>query len=276
MDQYGILAHPAKHSLSPVMHNAAFKELGVDAQYGVFDIPEHELSDFVEWVKHEPIQGLSVSLPHKQMIMHHLHRIDEDAEKIGAVNTVVNRGGHLYGYNTDYIGSVKALEEVLDDGLDGKQVVVIGAGGAARAVIYGVMKSGADVLVLNRSKEKAQQIAIEFAEMFETEIHVGDFGDNVGGDILIHTTSLWTKVDFEVNDLPYFAFPDFVENFDLVMDISYPPLVSPLVESCKEAGTQCITADRMLLHQAVEQFQIWIEKEAPVEIMREALERVII
>ena len=109
--KYGILAYPAKHSLSPVMHNAAFKALAVDAEYGVFEVPENELPAFMEQVKHEPIDGFSVSLPYKEVMLNYMNEVDEDARKIGAVNTVVNRGGFLYGHNTDFIGSNTALEE---------------------------------------------------------------------------------------------------------------------------------------------------------------------
>src|SRR3989338_5066305 len=149
--KYGILAYPAKHSLSPVMHNAAFKALALDAEYGVFEVPENELPAFMEQVKHEPIDGFSVSLPYKEVMLNYMNEVDEDARKIGAVNTVVNRGGVLYGYNTDFIGSNRALEEVCGD-LNDRKAVVLGAGGAARAIIYGLLKEGSEVVVVNRNK----------------------------------------------------------------------------------------------------------------------------
>ena len=275
MKQYGILAHPAKHSLSPVMHNAAFKSLGIEAQYGTFDIPENKFAEFMKQVRDEPINGLSVSLPYKELVMEYLNDVDEDALKIGAVNTVNNKGGNLYGHNTDYLGSNIALIEVFGD-LKGKKIVVLGAGGAARAVAYGAMKEGANVVISNRTKSKADSIAIEFAELFESEIHSVDLEDMVGGDILVHTTSVWTKEWGDSNDMPNFCFPDYLENFKLVMDIAYPPLNTPLVMSCKDLGVPVIRADKMLLYQAVVQFEIWTGVKAPIDVMANALEKVLV
>jgi shikimate dehydrogenase len=275
MKQYGILAHPAKHSLSPVMHNAAFNSLGIEAQYGTFDVAENELAKFMDQVKHSPINGVSVSLPHKEVVMEYLNEIDEDARKIGAVNTVHNRGGNLYGYNTDYLGCNRALLEVFDD-LKRKKIVVLGAGGAARAVAYGVMKEGANVIIANRTRAKADRVAIEFAEMFESDIHSADLDDMVGGDILIHATSIWTKGEEPDVNMPDFCFPDYLENFKLVMDITYPPLNTPLILSCKDMGLPHLTAEKMLLYQAAAQFELWTGEKAPIEVMASALRKALV
>ena len=273
MKKYGILAYPAKHSVSPDMQNAAFQALGIDAEYGTFDVAPKDLGQFMqEQLRAKTIAGLSVSLPYKESVIPFLDSVSEDASKIGAVNTILNDDGQLRGFNTDFGGSNRALIESYGD-LKGKQVLVIGAGGAARAVIYGLMKEGANILVMNRSKEKAQALAIQFAEMFESEIHAVDFGDMLGGDILIHTTSIWTKMDFETEDLPYFVYPDFLENFNFVMDIAYPPLKTPLLEGCEDSGVEFIGADRMLLFQGVEQFEIWTGEKAPLTKMEEALKK---
>ena len=156
--KFGILANPAKHSLSPVMFNAAFQANGIDAEYGVFEISENQLACYMEQVKHEPISGLSVSLPYKEVIIEYLNQVDDDVRKIGACNTVLNKGGLLYGFNTDYKGSNAALKNIIGD-LKDKKIVIIGAGGAARAVAYGVMKEGANVHIFNRKKSKADSIA---------------------------------------------------------------------------------------------------------------------
>lgn len=256
MKNYGILAHPAGHSLSPVMHNAAFRELGIDAQYRAFDIPESHFSDFVRRVASEPISGLSVSLPYKEVIIDQLHEVSEDAQAIGAVNTVLNKGGHLYGYNTDHLGALAALGEV-----SGLKVVVLGTGGAARAIIYGLVQAGAEVFVVGRNEEKATTLASEFG------CEVGDF--SIRGDILVQATSIWTKQPEAV--LEDLCSAEFVSGFDKVMDIIYKPMMTPLLVAAEKAGKEIITGEKMLLYQAVEQFKIWTGEEAPVEVMREAL-----
>ncbi len=264
MKKYGILANPAKHSLSPVMHNAAFKYLDIDAEYGVFEIGEDDLNSFMESVKLDRIDGLSVSLPYKVEMMKFLNEIDDAAKEIGAVNTVVNRGGFLYGYNTDYIGAIKALQGFE---LKGKKVVVAGAGGAVRAIVYGLKKEGAEVSVFNRTLEKAEEIGRDFGVKF------GDLEEmkNHSGDILIQATSIWTiDPGKEVSKI----FPDeFIKQFEVVMDIIYKPLITPLLERAKALGVQAVSGDMMLLYQAAEQFKIWTGKEAPIEVMKEVLNK---
>lgn len=272
--QYGILAHPAKHSLSAVMQNSAFKALGIDAQYRLFDIPENKLPDFMEQVKNEPILGLSVSLPYKQTIMDYMDEIYDDVRKIGAVNTVVNQGGFLHGYNVDFIGSNQALEEVCGD-LNGKCIAILGAGGAARAICYGLLKEGAKVSVYNLDVRIAENLAREFSEMFDVEVKYGNLKEAGGtdGDILVQATSIWmTAPDSKLEDL---ISEDSVRHFDTVMDIVYVPLITPLIEAAKKLGKKIITGDKMLLYQGVEQFKLWTGENAPLSVMRSALEKIL-
>jgi shikimate dehydrogenase len=281
--QYGILAFPAKHSLSPEVHNAAFKAIGFDAQYGVFEIPENELDNFMKQVENDPISGLSVSLPYKEVMLNHMNTVDEDAKKIGAVNTVVNNGGILHGYNTDFIGSNKALEQSVGN-LEGKNVVIIGAGGAARAVIYGLLKAKANVVgILNRTLETAEKLAKEFSEMFGVTIKVGSmenlaerlpFKNDLGNDsILIQTTSIWTlNPNMSASEAEAFCSKEYVQLFSTIMDIVYSPQITPLLQTAKNLGKKIITGDKMFLYQAAEQFKLWTEKEPPIDVMRKVLE----
>ncbi len=289
--KYGILAYPAVHSLSPVMHNAGFKELGIDAEYVVFERKPEELGAFMEQVRAEDIAGFSVSIPHKESIIAYLDDIDKDAFNIGAVNTVVNRNGVLHGYNTDWIGSNRALSDGFVDlgenGLmEGKVAVVLGGGGSARAVAYGLLKEGVHVWIKNRDKAKADAIAIEFAELFKTEIHSVPLDDMGTGDILVNTTSAWMNYDPEMN-LPTGGVFDYCDShylraYQVVMDLVYKPFITPLIAAAATAyeeseghGVGCVTGDRMLLYQAVEQFELWTGEKAPVEVMRGALSKVI-
>ena len=270
--QYGILAYPAKHSLSPAVQNAAFSHLGIDAQFGIFEIQENELPAFMEQVRNDPISGMSVSSPHKEVIMNYMNEVNEDAKKIGAVNTVVNRGGFLYGYNTDFIGAVKALIDVLES-LKDKKFVVIGAGGAARAVVYGILKEGGIVEIYNRTSGKAKELADYFGKMFGADIKSGDLGEMLSatGDALIQTTSIWiTKPGSSVEDL----FPrDFVKNFKVVMDMVHKPLITPVLAAASYYGISIICCDKMFLYQAFEQFKLWTGKEPPREVMEVELKK---
>lgn len=277
MNQYGILAFPAKHSLSPAMFNEAFKAIGLDAEYEVFEIPREGLAGFMERVKSEPIEGLSVSLPHKESVLDDLDEVDEDARRIGAVNTIVNKGGILHGYNTDFIGSNRALEEIAGK-LRGKRVVVVGAGGASRAVLYGLLKEEAFVSIYNRSEEKAHKLALEFGEMFGAKIESGDLAamQRSSGEVLVQTSSIWTlNPDMSLKDIGDLFPISFVGSFDVVMDIVYKPLITPLLAVAQGLGKTIVTGEKMLLYQAIEQFKIWTGKDAPETVMKSSLEKLL-
>jgi shikimate dehydrogenase len=272
-NKYGILAYPAKHSLSPTMMNAAFKNLGIDAEYGIFEISESGLENFLKDAR-KNLSGLSVSLPYKERVLKFMDFVDDDAKKIGAVNTVKIDNGRLFGYNTDFIGAVKALREGAGK-LSGKRVVVVGAGGASRAIIYGLLMEKAAVTILNRHIERAKEIVDDFHYIFNTEIKYLPLDKKMEiekSDILIQATSIWT-LNSAVNEEELEGlFPDgFVNKFDAVMDVSYQPLKTSLLEKAERLGKKTITGDRMLLFQALEQFKIFTGKEAPIQIMESAL-----
>lgn len=274
--KYGILAYPAKHSLSPVMHNAAFKALNIDAEYLVFEIPKEELSAFIDKVRHEPISGLSVSLPYKEEIINFVDEIDEDARKIGAINTILNKDGKLYGYNTDFIGSNKALKEVVGD-LNVKKIIILGAGGVSRAICYGALKEGAEVFIFNRHEEKAIKITDDFKQIFGEKIHANKLEEMYKidrADIFIQATSIWTLNENIKEEEVLQMFPkEFVNKFDAVIDVVYKPLITPLLNIAKTLGKKIITGDKMLLYQAERQFEIWTGEKAPAEIMEKELKK---
>lgn len=273
--KYGILAYPASHSLSPAMHNAGFEAIDFEGEYEFFERSPAQLAAFMEGVRSGElgIWGLSVSLPHKVNIMPYLDEVSEDARLIGAVNTVVrSEDGKLKGYNTDHFGAVKALEGLFADGLKHKLVVILGAGGSARAVAYGMLKAGAHVWIKNRTKAKADRIAIDFAEHFKSEIHSVGLEDMGTADILINTTSVWLGAEsWQETALVEYCDAEYLRSFDVVMDIVYKPLMTPLLDAAAEAGVEVVTGDKMLLYQAVKQFELWTGKEAPMEAMWEAI-----
>jgi shikimate dehydrogenase len=264
MQHYGILAYPASHSLSPAMQTAAFAAAGVEATYERFEIQPEDLGDFMFRVREEKIAGLSVSIPHKKAIMLFLDEVSEDARKIGAVNTVYWKGEKLVGENTDWIGSNEAL--FLSTNPAGKTVVVIGGGGSARAVIYGLKQRGVkEIIVLSRKP------ADDLVNDFGVEVDSLENLEKYSPQILINTTPLGMKGENE-NQSP--ASKEYLEKRKpLVFDLVYNPLETKLLHEAREAGCKTLSGIEMLLAQGVKQFEIWSGKAAPLEVMREALEK---
>jgi len=260
---YGIIGYPVSHSLSPVMHNLAFRELGVKAVYGAFPVKPEDLSQAIRGVKALGISGLSVTIPHKVEVINLLDEIDGKAKEIGAVNTIINREGSLFGTNTDWIGALKALEEV-GVSPSGKRVVILGAGGASLAIIYAMITAGAkEIVVYNRTFEKAKEVA----ERFSVLAYPWEALYDAYGDILINATSVGLK-SF---DSP--VAKEVVSRFSVIMDSVYIPLETKLLAMAKEENKITIDGLKMLLYQGVEQFKLWTGLMPPVEKMREAIYR---
>lgn len=257
---YGIIGDPVSHSLSPLMHNLAFKEKNIKAVYGAFRVSPSNLEKAIDGIRALNIKGLSVTIPHKEKIMDYLDEIDEVAKEIGAVNTVLNKDGILKGYNTDWIGVLKAFEE---NGVEirNKKVVIIGAGGASKAVIYALIKGGArEILVYNRTFEKAKLLEKKFKIIAKPWENL----KNAKGDIIIQTTSVGLKSwETPVEE-------GIISRFKVAMDIVYLPLKTRFLSLAEKYG-KIIDGLQMLLHQGVEQFKIWTGLEPPVELMKKAI-----
>lgn len=256
---YGILGHPVGHSLSPAMHNAAFEALNINGVYLAFDVTD--LKAAVQGIRALGIKGLSVTIPHKVAVMDLLDSIDPVAERIGAVNTIINRNGRLGGTNTDWLGAVKALEEKAD--IKGNSVLVIGAGGSARAICAGLVERGARVHIANRTEEKARELARQSGCTWSSLDNAG----MVNADILVNTTPVGMRPD--IDSMP--VSPELLSDFSLVMDIVYAPIETKLLREAAKAGCRTINGLRMLLLQAVAQFELWTGRDAPLKIMEEAL-----
>lgn len=299
MKIYGILAYPAEHSLSPIIHTAGFKALNFEAEYRRFSVEPENLAEFMKQVRTEGIAGFSVSMPHKQAVMKFLDEIDEAAQEIGAVNTVVNQNGQLKGYNFDGEGARRALKEA-GLVLENQTAVVLGAGGAARAIVYALKKAGAKVVVLNRTQEKAEQLGAEFgvesgelAELGDLEPNilvnataVGMAGEGTGPAVstaAVRSTAAASSVATETAAAAPAAAPaaekslvpvDFLQKHGeklTVFDMVYKPLKTRLVRDAKAAGCKVITGEKMLLYQGLKQFELWTEEKAPEKAPEEAM-----
>jgi shikimate dehydrogenase len=255
----GILLHPAAHTRSPAMHNAAFAHLDIDAVYVAFDVPGARLGEAIRGARALALRQLAISIPHKESVIEHLDEIDATAQRIGAVNTVTLRGERLAGSNTDWVGAVCALERA--DKLDGKNAVVLGAGGTARAVVYGLLERGARVTVLNRTRERA--VAVAEALGADGAGSLTDLG-TTACDVLVNATSVGLRRD--ASPVPADAVPADA----LVLDAVYDPEDTRLLRDAAARGARTISGKWMLIHQAAEQLRLWTGREAPIEVMERA------
>lgn len=260
---HGILGNPVRHSLSPAMHNRAFTHLGMNRVY--LPLPTSDLAGAVAGLRALGFCGASVTVPHKQAIMAHLDELDPVAGRIGAVNTLVidERGGRpwLRGSNTDWLGANRALSEHLD--LAGTTVLVVGAGGSARAVGFGLLEAGARVLIANRTVATGQALAVRLDCPFAPLDGLG----SVEADALVNTTSVGMEPKADASVVPAPLLP----RFKVVMDIVYAPLETRLLREARAAGCRVVNGLAMLLFQGAAQFELWTGQPAPVAVMREAL-----
>lgn len=253
---FGVFGDPVAHSLSPAIHNAAFDALGVNAVYLAFGVKDAQGA--ASAMRSLGMGGASVTIPHKREIMAHLDEIDETARKIGAVNTVVNRDGRLMGSNTDASGAMRALET--KGAIAGKKVALIGAGGAARAIGYGILEKGGDLLIANRSADKGRALAEDLRVGF-TPLAALDPGE---ADILINATSVGMVP--RAGEAPVAT--EGLTPRTLVMDIVYNPLETALLAAARAKGCPTVDGTAMFVFQAVDQFELWTGRKAPVDLMR--------
>jgi shikimate dehydrogenase len=264
-----VIGDPISHSLSPVMHNAAFQHLGLDFAYVAFHVLPRQLKAAVAGIRSLQMIGLNVTVPHKETILPLLDSVSSVARRAGAVNTVLKRGGKLFGENTDVLGFVHALEEQ-GFGFRGARVVVIGAGGAARAVLVALADAGAaEVRIANRTFARAHRLARLFSTRSMrvepaalSNLRRMDLGET---DLVINTTSLGLKNE-RFLALPYESAPKRCVFFDLI-----PRPATDFLQRAARLRRPTLDGISMLLHQGAASFQIWTGQAAPREVMRRAL-----
>ncbi len=254
---YAVFGNPVGHSLSPIMHNAAFKRMKIDAHYVPFCVKNVE--DAVRGIRGLDIRGVSVTIPFKTTVMPYLDEVDESSLRIGAVNTILNDGnGRLKGFNTDWIGLNRDLEESLE--IRGKTFAILGAGGAARAAVFGILKEGGIPVIFNRTTETGEEVAREFGCPFYSLSEI----EKIKTDCLINTTSVGMAPDIEKSPL----MKESLMNFRWVVDIIYNPLKTKLLREAEEAGCTVLDGVGMFVHQGAEQTKIWMGMEPPRALMR--------
>ena len=265
-----IIGDPVQHSLSPVIHNAAFNEVGLNLVYVAFNVGVTELKDAILGAKTLGIHGLNITMPHKHSVMNYLDKINMTAKNIGAVNTILNKNGILIGYNTDGAGAMLALKE---NGIctEEKKLVLLGAGGAAKAIAYQAAQEVEELVILNRTVEKAKQLA-KILHSFNAKVIGKMLSNNVlykeltTANILVNATSVGMYPDNNNSPVP----SDLLTSDLCVMDIIYNPLNTKLLNDAKCAGAKTITGVDMLIYQGAVAFEIWTKCTAPVEVMKKA------
>lgn len=259
-----IIGDPVEHSLSPAMHNAGYEALGMDDRFVYLGakVNVKDVEMVIQAMRKMGIHGLTCTIPHKIEVMKYLDEIDETAKKIGAVNTVLNKNGKLIGFNTDWLGVVIPLEKITS--LKDKKVLVLGAGGASRAVVFGLLNRKAKVTIYNRTNQKAIDLAKEFSCQSTELINNSEITDF---DIIINTTSVGMKPLENQTPIPV----ECLTEKQIVFDIVYVPYETKLLKEAKKRGAKIIHGIEMLLHQGTAQFEIYTGRKAPEEIMRKTL-----
>lgn len=280
----GIFGYPVEHSFSPAMHNAAFAALGLDYIYVPFPVLPANLPGAVAAVRALGLAGVNVTIPHKEAVLPLLDELSEEARLIGAVNTIVNRSGQLHGDNTDGRGFLRSLEEKAGFTPAGKTALILGAGGAARAVAVQLALAGTKRLLLaNRSQSRARELAGFVAERTGVRVEMVPWprkdNEMLPGEALL-------EAELVVQATPMGMHPNASETvplpFDLfrpgqvACDLVYNPVETLFLKKAREAGAAAVDGLGMLLYQGALAFELWTGAAAPVEVMREALTKVIL
>ncbi len=268
----GLIGDPVEHTMSPAMHNAAFEKMGIDYRYLPFRVKSEDLSKAIEGMRALNMKGLNVTIPHKVAVIQLLDKLDPLAERIGAVNTIVNDDGVLTGYNTDATGFLQAL---LEKGTEpkGKNVVIMGAGGASRAISFILADRGANLVILNRLLELdwAIELANSISQTFTKKVEALELNkDNLinvleKAHILVNATS----VGMSPNTTETLITADLLKPGLIVYDIVYNPIKTRLLTEAEAAGAETIGGLDMLVWQGALAFEKWTGLKAPNKLMKE-------
>lgn len=271
---YGLIGCPVRHTFSPLMHNAAFESLGINAVYITFEIRPKELGCGVSLMKLLGVRGLNVTIPHKEKVLEYLDEIDEEASLIKAVNTIVNKNGRLKGFNTDGMGFVLSLKEEFGILPKGKNFFIWGSGGASRAISFSLALNGASrIVIVDCVEEKAINLAKSLAKNTSCEAIALKRDKKairemmLNSDVFVNATPCGMKsTDPRVVD------PGFLHKRLFVYDLIYNPRVTKLIKDAKNKGLRISNGMGMLLNQGAISFNLWTGKKAPVSVMKKALQ----
>jgi shikimate dehydrogenase len=267
----GVIGDPIEHTLSPTMHNAAFNHLKLDFVFLAFRVKAAALEDAMRGMRGLGIRGLNVTMPHKTAVTKYLDEVDPTVKFLDSANTILNDDGRLLGFNTDGVGALKALREN-EVNLDGKKLLLLGAGGAAKAIAFSLAKEVGELVILNRASEKAKELAEALSQVYGNKVVGETLSPSTiqksiqNADIVINATSVGMHPHVSQSLVaPQWLKPDLT-----VMDIVYNPVETKLAKDAKAAGANVISGVEMLLYQGAASFEIWTGRSAPIEVMRKA------
>lgn len=265
-----VIGDPIAHSKSPFMHNAALVELGIEGEYVPVYVSSEDLGRAITRMKELGFRGINVTIPHKVNVMNYIDRIDESAARIGAVNTIVNENGILTGYNTDGIGYVRSLKDETHVNLRGKSIMVLGAGGAARGIVYALaQEEPKNIVIVNRSEDKALQMVEEWKSIVNITALAMDKVQSLMPtmDVVINTTSIGMHPHVTQSVID----PEIIPAGIIVSDLIYNPLTTELLKKSQDRGCIIHGGLGMFVNQGAYALEYWTGMPAPIEIMRTAV-----
>lgn len=272
------MGNPIGHSLSPLMHNAAFEEKGLDFVYVPFEVKERDLKKAIDSIRYLGLAGVNITIPYKEKALKYMDELSEQAKLVGAINTVVNRGGKLIGDNTDGLGFIQSLKENISFEPKGKNVCILGAGGAARSIVAALAEAEVQkIIISNRTIQRALLLSSYFQQKFP-QVHfqliplekkaIAESFSEI--DLFINSSSLGMNGRDSI-DLPF----SHLQKHCIVYDIVYKPLFTNILCDAADLGLSIMNGLEMLIHQGALSFKLWTQCEAPIKRMKEVLEEVV-
>lgn len=273
----GVFGHPIAHSLSPVMHNAAIRALNIDYVYVPFHVMPEKLAEAVDGIRAMVIAGVNVTIPHKERVIGYLDEVSRYSQRIRSVNTIANVDGYLKGDTTDGPGFLRSAEAEWGK-LDGCKTLILGAGGSAKAVTFALAEIGCRIVIANRTRERAEELAGCLGQVFEagefrvTGLDGQELCEELSGvDLVVNTTSVGMHPDTDGIPMP----PELLHPNLLVYDLVYNPARTRLVVEAERRGAKALTGLKMLVYQGALSFEMWTGIEPPVDVMEGAARRIL-
>ncbi len=270
----GLFGYPVKHSASPAMHNAAFEACGLDYVYVAFEVKPESLADAIRGLPALGIRGVNLTIPHKETAVKFMNELSEETKAVGAMNTILIKENHMKGYNTDISGFLRSLEEEAGFIPEGQKAVMVGAGGAARAVSFGLAQSRlSGLVVVNKPFKMAEDLVSELSQKFpKMKLKALPFDSSSvteeisSSSLLINATPLGMKGEIPITKT------DCLHDNLVVYDLVYIPLRTPLQEEAKKRGAKAMGGITMLVYQGAASFELWTGVKPPIDVMKQAAE----
>lgn len=277
MKQYGLLGHKIGYSLSPAMHNAAFKHLRLKSEYKIYDIPDKDVEVFLNGLLRSGIGGLNVTIPYKIRAFQFVKKygsMDRETERLGSLNTIVIKKRTIYGHNTDVSGFLKALKADLGFNPRMRNIFIVGAGGAGQACALRLARMAEKIYIHDIDEKKVKAFSEKFLRFYGSDkLAVIQKKEKDIEKALRHSHLLVNATAYGRHKNEMVVNPDFLHKDISVYDLIYKPSVTPIVKAARERDIPAVTGLGMLLYQGADAFELWTGRKAPVRVMKQALEK---